>query len=103
MKIYFDACSLNRLTDDQTQLRIRQEAEASETVEVDDPIANRAANLQVTGYGTYDALHLACAEAAKVDVALTTGDGFIRRASRRDGKPLVAVRNPLFFSKENLP
>jgi hypothetical protein len=95
MKIYLDACCLNRLTDDQTQLRIRQEAEAveqilkrmrageihwissealvdeidrnpdveqrlentilldlaSETLEVDDPIADRAANLHVAGYG----------------------------------------------------
>jgi len=28
MKIYLDGCCLNRLTDDQTQLRIRQEADA---------------------------------------------------------------------------
>ena len=32
MKIYLDACCLNRLTDDQTQLRIRAEAEAVETI-----------------------------------------------------------------------
>jgi predicted nucleic acid-binding protein len=147
MKIYLDACCLNRLTDDQTQLRIRQEAEAveqilrrmrageiqwissevlvdeidrnsnverrlenpalltlaSESLEVDAVIASRAADLQIAGYGAYDALHLACAEAARVDVLLTTDDGFIRKASRRDGKPLVAVRNPLFWSKGNLP
>ncbi|HEU0142733.1 MAG TPA: PIN domain-containing protein [Bryobacteraceae bacterium] len=146
MKVYLDACCLNRLTDDQTQLRIRQEAEAverifkrmrhgtvqwissealldeidknpdverrlenaallalaSENVEIDDSIASRAVDLQMAGYGAYDAVHLACAEAAQVDVLLTTDDGFIRRASRQDGKPLVAVRNPLFWSKENL-
>ena len=111
MKIYFDACCLNRLTDDQAQLRIRREAEAveqilrrlrdgeiqwissealtdeidrnpdverrlenaallalaSESIEVDNSIADRAANLQIAGYGAYDALHLACAEAAQVD------------------------------------
>ncbi|MBI1897270.1 MAG: PIN domain-containing protein [Acidobacteria bacterium] len=146
MKVYLDACCLNRLTDDQTQLRIRQEAEAveqilrrmqageiqwissdalvdeiarnpdverrlenaallsiaSQNVELDDLIASRAADLQIAGYGAYDALHFACAEAARVDVLLTTDDGFIHRASRRDGKPLVAVLNPLFWSKENL-
>jgi hypothetical protein len=32
MKVYFDTCCLNRLTDDQTQLRIRQEAEAVEQI-----------------------------------------------------------------------
>jgi predicted nucleic acid-binding protein len=146
MKIYLDACCLNRLTDDQTQLRIRQEAEAveqilrrmrdgeirwissealtdeigrnpdgarrvenaallalaSESVEVNDAIARRAANLQIAGYGAYDALHLACAEAAQVDALLTTDDGFIRKVSRRDGSPLVRVLNPLSWSKGNL-
>jgi predicted nucleic acid-binding protein len=146
MKVYLDACCLNRLTDDQMQLRIRQEADAVEqilrrmeageiqwissdaladeiarnpdverrlenaallslafeNVEIDDPIASRAVDLQMAGYGAYDALHLACAEAAQVDALLTTDDGFIRRASRQDGKPLVAVLNPLFWSKENL-
>jgi len=91
MKIYFDACCINRLTDDQAQARIRQETEAvelilrrtrdgaiqwissealddeivrnpyvetrqenaallalaSESIEVNDPIAARAANLQL--------------------------------------------------------
>ena len=147
LKVYLDACCLNRLTDDQTQLRVRQEAEAvelilrqmrrgtiqwissealideidrnpaierrlenaallalaSESIEVDEIIGSRAADLEIAGYGAYDALHLACAEAARVDVLLTTDDGFIRRASRRDGGPLVAVLNPLFWSKENLP
>ncbi len=30
MKIYLDACALNRLTDDQSQSRVRAEAEAVE-------------------------------------------------------------------------
>ena len=146
MKLYLDACCLNRLTDDQHQLRIRQEAEAvdlilrriqadeiqwisshaledeidrnpdverrlenaallgiaSENVEVDDLIVCRAADLQIAGYGADDALHLACAEAARVHVLLTTDDVFIRKATRQHGKPLVAVLNPLFWSKENL-
>lgn len=32
MKVYFDVCCLSRLTDDQTQPRIREEAEAVERV-----------------------------------------------------------------------
>jgi predicted nucleic acid-binding protein len=76
---------------------------ASESLEVDAVIASRASDLQIAGYGVYDALHLACAEAARVDVLLTTDDGFIRKVSRRDGNPLVAVRNPLFWSAGNLP
>ncbi len=119
MRIYLDACCLNRLTDDQKQNRIREEAAAIEriihrigqrsiewvssealvdeiernptaerrlanrallalarqTIAVDSTISNRAAGLHSIGYGAYDALHLACAEAARVDVLLTTDDG----------------------------
>ncbi len=32
MRVYLDACCLNRLTDDQTQSRIRQEAESVERI-----------------------------------------------------------------------
>lgn len=32
MRLYLDACSLNRLTDDQSQARIREEAEAVEAI-----------------------------------------------------------------------
>jgi predicted nucleic acid-binding protein len=147
MKIYLDACCLNRLTDDQNQPRIRKEAWvveqvfklvrdgtvqwissdaladeidrnpdlerksgnvalfalASEIIAVNDQIARRARELHKVGYGVFDALHLACAEAARVDVVLTTDDSFVRKASRGDGRPRVAVRNPLSWSQENLP
>ena len=144
MRIYLDACCLNRLTDDQTQLRIRREAEsvelilklmregaiqwivsealideiernpeserrietltllklASARVEVDRPVGERARELQAQGYDAYDALHLACAEAARADVLLTTDDKFMKRAARGEGQPLVAVRNPLSWVQE---
>jgi predicted nucleic acid-binding protein len=147
MKVYLDACCLNRLTDDQSQTRIRQEAEAvelilrkvrdgkiqwissealtdeiernpdverrsenaallalsSQIIEVNDAIAGRARDLHTSGYGAFDALHLACAEAAQVEALVTPDDGFIRKASRRDGSPRVAVRNPLSWSQEELP
>jgi hypothetical protein len=147
VKVYFDACCLNRLTDDQSQRRIREEAEAvelilrrmragevqwissealtdeinrnprlerrlenaallnlaNETIEVDQMTASRAKNLEAAGYGAFDALHLACGEVAQVDVLLTTDDGFVRKASRRDGNPRVPVRNPVSWSKEYLP
>jgi len=147
MKVYLDACCLNRLTDDQNQPRIREEAGAvervfqlvrdgtvqwissdaladeidrnpdlerklgnvallalaSEIIEENDQIAQRASELHKTGYGVFDALHLACAEAARVDVMLTTDDSFVRKASRGSGGPRVAVRNPLSWSQENSP
>jgi len=130
-RIYLDACCLNRLSDNQAQHRIREEAEAVElilrrmhagevqwissealtdeinrnpnlerrlgnaallklanqTIEVDQKTAGRAKELEGAGYRAFDALHLACAEAVQVDVLLTTDDGFVRKASRRDGNP----------------
>ena len=76
---------------------------ASEIIEENDQIAHRAKALHRAGYGVFDALHLAGAEAARVDVMLTTDDSFVRKASRGDGRPRVAVRNPLSWSQENLP
>ena len=76
---------------------------ASETIQVSSEIRVRARQFQAAGFGPFDALHLACAEAARVDVLLTTDDGFMRKASRGDGRPRVAVRNPLSWSRENLP
>ena len=144
MKVYLDACCLGRLTDDQTQRRIREEAEAvelvlglvargsvewiasealaeeirrnpsaerrienetllamaSKTAEIDDRIAERSHELQSFGYGAFDALHLAAAEAARVDVLLSTDDQFVRRASQGAGRPQVTVRNPLSWVRE---
>jgi predicted nucleic acid-binding protein len=76
---------------------------ASNVIETDNQIADRARWLHGLGYGVFDALHLASAEAARVDVLLTTDDDFVRKASRGDGRPRVAVRNPLSWSRENLP
>jgi|SRR5271168_3301626 predicted nucleic acid-binding protein len=126
-KVYLDACCLSRLTDDQTQRRIREEAEAielvlgrmragdvqwissealtdeinrnpqlerrlenvallrlaNETMEVDQKTTRRAKDLEAAGYGAFDALYLACAEMAQVDVLLTTDDGFVRNFPTR--------------------
>ena len=147
MRVYLDACCLSRLTDDQSQPRIREEAEAvdqlmrrmrggsirwvasevlieeidrnpamerrlenrallrlvAEVTKVNRDIACRARSFEDEGYGAFDALHLACAEAAKVDILLTTDDGFIRKASRGDGSPRVPVANPLSWGQENVP
>lgn len=144
MKVYLDACCVNRLTDDQSQQRIRAEAEsieailsnvrqgkiawivspvlveeiqrspqierrrengallalATHTIEVSNLVLIRARQLEAAGYGGFDALHLACAEAGRVDVLLTTDDKFVKRASRGEGKPLVPVRNPVSWLEE---
>ena len=111
MRIYLDACSLNRLTDDQSQARIRSEADAveqffqlvrsgriewissdallaevscnpslkrrhdvevllplaTETISFDAVIVERARQLELAGYGAFDALHLSAAEAGRAE------------------------------------
>lgn len=115
MRIYLDACCLNRPFDDQTQDRIHLESEAvvlilqhvrsgnwewisSEALNfevgqtpdierrqrvqsllryadhillMDTSVVNRACELEATGFGIYDALHLAFAEHSDADVFLT--------------------------------
>ena len=126
LRICLDACCLNRLTDDQSQPRVREEAGAMEQIlrmvqqdlatwvsssileveiarnpdeerrndvnsllvfanEVVRPQtedADRAAKLRDLGFSPFDALHLACAERAEVDVFLTTDDGLLSCARR---------------------
>jgi predicted nucleic acid-binding protein len=55
----------------------------------------RAKELQAMGFRTYDALHLACAEQAMVDVFLTTDDRVRRIATRHTAQLQVRVTNPL--------
>ncbi|MCX7795427.1 MAG: PIN domain-containing protein [bacterium] len=136
-RIYLDVCCLNRPFDDQTQDRIRLEAEsiiiilsnvevdnwtlvssevvdfeisrildeekkqkvrilssmAKEHIVVTDEIEKRAIELEKLGFSPYDALHIACAEKAKVDVLLTTDDKLLRKAL--NARLLVEVRSPI--------
>ena len=60
----------------------------------------RAKALQAMGFRTYDALHLACAEQAAVDVFLTTDDRVLRIATRHTAQLPVRVANPLAWLLE---
>ena len=60
----------------------------------------RARTLEALGYWALDALHLASAEQAFVDVLLTTDDRFIRQAERRLGKPTIRVSNRVNWIRE---
>jgi predicted nucleic acid-binding protein len=141
MKVYLDACALNRLTDDPSDSRIKAEAEAVEQLlrRIDSgaiqwvgstvlqlelsknpnwdrrqesldlllfavelyvpstPAIVRARELESLGFGSYDALHLACAEDIGADVFITTDDRLLRRARRGIGNLSVRAMNPLEF------
>jgi hypothetical protein len=142
--LYFDTCCLNRPFDDQSQIRIRLEAEAIllilsalkergwewiaseivdfEVAQIPEPerrrrvqllassaarrakfnqeVEDRAVVLEAFGFGAFDAMHIACAEAGAADVLLTTDDRMKRRAERHQGQLLVRVDNPLNWLQE---
>jgi len=55
----------------------------------------RVGDLQELGFKSFDALHIACAEAAKVDALITTGDRLLRKAPTHADRLDVRVQNPL--------
>ena len=68
---------------------------AHSTVALTATAVTRAQELKAMGFRTYDALHLACAEQATVDVFLTTDDRVLRIATRHTAHLQVRVANPL--------
>ncbi len=143
-KIYLDTCCLNRPFDDQTQERVRLEAEAvlailsriekgewdwvgsdvltdeieqtpdtqklsrtkllsgfiHENVEIGEKEIKRATELEKAGFQIFDALHLASAESANVDVFLSTDDRLLKLTKRLSDVLQIRVMNPLTWVEE---
>lgn len=57
----------------------------------------RAAQLESLGFHTFDAMHLACAESANVNIFLTTDDRLQRKANRFNKQLKIKVENPINF------
>ena len=146
MKIYLDACCLNRPFDDQSQARVCLETEAislilqklhqrdwewigsdilvyeleqtedverkewllllagqsHQTVETTEKILTQAEKLETSGFDSYDAIHLASAENAKVDIFLTTDDNLQKAANRNKKLISYVVTNPVKWLEEAL-
>ena len=73
---------------------------ASIHIAFDDSIQVRAQVLENANIYSYDALHLACAEAAKVDIFFTTDDDLIMNYQRITPKSRMLVINPLAWISE---
>ncbi len=76
---------------------------AHESVQPGHTEAERTAELVTRGFTELDALHIACAESAAVDVFLTTDDRLLARSRRPDITLRVRVRNPLEWLQEPQP
>lgn len=68
---------------------------ADTRIEIDASVALRSRVLVDLGYGPFDALHIAAAEAAGADVLLTTDDRLVKRTERKLGNLRITLRNPL--------
>lgn len=68
---------------------------ADETIVISSEIVARGHSLEQLGFHGFDAMHIACAEAAEADTFLTTDDRLIRLAKRLTSALFVEVRNPL--------
>lgn len=61
---------------------------------------SRGKQLELLGFRTYDALHLACAESGRADILLTTDDPMLNRTKRISSKLRVQVENPHTWLQE---
>lgn len=93
---------ISRMPDMQRRQRVRALAGLATTISMLENTAKaRAQEWVVLGLRPVDALHLACAEGAGVDVFLTTDDQLLR-VVRRTGVSRVLVNNPLPWLNEVL-
>ncbi len=71
-----------------------------QNVEIGEAEAKRAKELQEAGFQVFDALHIACAESAKVDVFLSTDDRLLKTAKQNSKQLHIRVVNPLVWVEE---
>jgi len=94
---------ISKITDPERRVKVQLTlSNTCDYVKVSKPILERAKQIQQLGIKSYDALHIACAEAAKVDVFLTTDDRLLKTVGRFLDKIRVKVDNPLYWIKEVL-
>jgi len=75
---------------------------AASSIGLNEEIRSQAEIFKSYGFTTYDALHLACALQAQVDVFLSTDDKLIKRAQRYSDSITLNVKNPLSWLQEVL-
>lgn len=95
------AYEIYKTPNDERQERLWQvEQKANERLELTDAVFQQAESLQKLGFTEYDALHLAFAISAKVDVLLSTDDKLVKRANANFTTLQLKVANPLAWLQE---
>jgi len=72
---------------------------ASGLVKIDEEIGKRAKELEKRGFKAFDALHVACAEAGKVDYLCTCDDKLLNKARRQTDLRIRTI-SPLELAEE---
>ena len=68
---------------------------ASNVIMLDEKIYRVSEKLKKIGFKSYDALHLACAQSAGVNIFLSTDDKLIKKAVKNKEMVKIKVNNPL--------
>lgn len=76
------------------------ESGATEVLSLTETIYQQSESIQQLGFTSYDAMHLAFALSANVDVFLSTDDKLLKRAKRYPDEIRIAVSNPLSWLQE---
>ena len=94
---------VNKIPDPERKIKVQLTlSDADDYVQISEPILDRAKQIQQLGVKSYDALHIACAEAAKADIFLTTDDKLLKKMRQFNDRINVKVDNPLNWIKEVL-
>ncbi len=70
---------------------------ATLTQQIDEGVDQRSQEIESLGFGLFDSFHLACAEAAKADIFLSTDDRLLKNARRHEHQLKVVVNNPAIW------
>jgi predicted nucleic acid-binding protein len=76
--------------------------ETSQTVEITEKVLEQSEKLESFGFDEFDAIHLASAEGANVDIFLTTDDNLLKVANRNKNLLSFTVINPVKWLEEVL-
>lgn len=87
---------VNRISNSDRKHRILRLCDkASHIIQMNENIYNASEKFKKLGFKTYDALHLACASTAAVDVFLSTDDKLVKKARDNKNSLNMIVDNPL--------
>ena len=92
---------VNKIPDPERKTKVQFTlSNTNDYVQINEQILRRAKQIQQLGVKSFDALHIACPEAAQADIFLTTDDKLLKKVHQFVDKIKVKVNNPLNWIRE---